>query len=151
MTAASKSSLKDKTPRLRTIYLKEPSEELRPWMCTPFKTKLKLKDTPYPYTTDGMISPEGYFFSVPPGGHDHWAYHTIGLTSNDLAKSGWVIVWSYESMFFKRGDTPTPYFRFESEIRLTSDQKARMVSWCEGQKKTLKRALGYRYDSFMEE
>lgn len=148
---ATQSPLKEKVARLRTILLEEPSDELRPWICTPFKTKLKLKDTPFPYTTDGMISPSGYFFDCGPCGHDAWCLTTIGLTSGDLVKSGWVVVWSYESIFYKPGHTKTPYFRYNNDLTLTAEQRARMVSWCEGQKTNLKRALMYNYDSFMED
>jgi len=140
------------TGKLRLVRINELPEDLKPWVGAGFKgSARRIKDTPFPYTTDGFIDPHGWFFAVPAYGHDQWCRDQFGVFSTYLAKSGWVIVWSYESMFKRPGKNFDVKFRWESEIKLTPEQKHTMVRWCEAQKLTLKQALNYKYDEFMEE
>jgi hypothetical protein len=133
---------------MRTLYFDPLPEDERPWVGN-FTGKLKLRDTPFPYTTDGYISPQGYFFSVPPMNHSGWCSQ-YGLSALLLERLGWVAVWSYKSFLIKDKKFHT-LFRWDHQKRLSEDQKAKMISWCEGQGKTLQEALGWQWEDFHEE
>jgi hypothetical protein len=130
-------------PIKRTIHFKKPSEELRPWMLG-FKPTVKIYDRPYPYSTDGYISKEGWFFQCDPGGHSSWC-SILGVSPMYLESLGWVAVWSYTSIFDAKYKTKTPKFRFSSEVKLTKAQKNTMLSWCATYKISIEDACVYSY------
>lgn len=104
--------------------------------CDGCKTTTYLKETPYPYTSDGFIDRKGRFFAVIPWQHDGWARHYFGVTEHYLtAYAGWVVVWSYDMNM---------RFRWETKVfsKISNEQKKTIVDWCEGQKVDLNKSLG---------
>jgi len=133
----------------RKIRLPYPDEEERPWLN--HRPLVKRQSCGKPYGSDGLIPPDGWFFKCRPGAHSYWA-RQIGVNEVYLEKLGWVFVWSYESMFYKPGQTPTPYFRWSSDKGLTVAQKATMIDWCSSRKVSLERACGkYRVEEFKDD
>jgi len=106
-----------------------------------WRSEVRRATTKSPYSSDGLISPEGWYFKVRQGAHAWWI-RRIGVNEAYLEKLGWVFVWSFESMFYKTGQRPTPYFRWSSDHKLTEAQKSMMADWCIARKVTMERACG---------
>jgi len=131
---------KKQKSKLRTLNLPEPKRHYIGMAGFDNTQKIKIKDTSYPYTQNGFISPEGWFFECGAYAHATWCSN-LGLSSTYLEENGWLFVWNYSSMFNKPGDY-TEYIRWKFENKLTEEQKTVILKWCEAQNCSLERALG---------
>lgn len=113
---------------------------MRPW-TSDIVRETKIFDRVYPYPENGFITPEGWFFQCDPCGHDRWAKVTLGVLSTFLVdQCGWVLVWNFVSMFSK-AKMPDFRFRWNTDKKLTVEQKATMIRCCESWKLTTAQAL----------
>lgn len=119
------------------------------------KEPIEIYDRIAPYASDGLITPEGWFLQCDPLQHVIFVHHILNSNTLELEQLGWVFVWSYKSMFDKKTTSLlnlTPYIRFsDGAKRLTIEQRATILKWCDSRKVTLKRALTYNYEDFTKE
>lgn len=127
-------------------------EELRPWIEGVSRDggSVVVNDRAAPYAENGFITPEGWFIQCDAFAHSRTASVLFGCPDSYLVdKLGWVLVWRFVSMF-EKAKHPTPYFRWDTGMGLTTEQQMTMLRWCEAQGCTLQRAVGYNFGAFHE-
>jgi len=120
-------------------WTKEEKEEMGPWLSKPFSGTLRLTDTPEPYTWNGYICREGWFFKCGAYRHAKWATDH-GLIEGSLDDWGWIKVWNFLG-HRKNID-------WNTDIELTRQQIDTVLMWCMHKNIPLKDALGWRFEFF---